>query len=273
MELINIHVHRDCSAAGVSQFVYSCFLPGEYFIHLTELPFPSSFISLIVEFIPLLWALTDCSTVFIRLLHYYFHVFNFASDLLDGLYISAITSLNFTSSNTHLSLHGSDDFVVTCLSPAIPARVIVSSFFVPPCNLQVIYFVCVFFNVAISGCRPFFQNFPLAHEIQLFFWYLCFSFNLFLDFLGLLSSATCDTDCLSIERLHVYGHGEDLIGICVHACNGILAKRASGGLSANQNVGNREPKQKKLSPKEKKMSVTNSNRSATRPSRWSSLFG
>ena len=40
-------------------------------------------------------------------------------------------------------------------------------------------------------------------------------------------------------------------------------RRASGGLSANQNVGYREPEQKKVSPKEKKMNVASSRRSAT----------
>ena len=44
-------------------------------------------------------------------------------------------------------------------------------------------------------------------------------------------------------------------------------RRVSGQLSANQNVGHREPKTRAQS-KKKKISVTSSRRSATRPSPW-----
>ena len=56
---------------------------------------PSSLTSLIVEFMPLIWALTDCSTTSLVC---FIITSLLSSDLLDALSICAVTSLNFTSS-------------------------------------------------------------------------------------------------------------------------------------------------------------------------------
>ena len=88
-----------------------------------------------VEFIQLIWAVTDCSNVslvcFIITSIRFMMSSIFASHLLDALSFCGATSLSFTWSIPLISLHEFDDFLFTCLSPAIPAEVIDSSVFIP----------------------------------------------------------------------------------------------------------------------------------------------
>ena len=93
---------------------------------LSNLLSPSSFISLIVEFIQLIWALTDCSTVslvcFITDSILFIISSIFACDIVDILSRRAVTSLGFPSSNPLISLHGSDDFLFHLSVSCSPSR-------------------------------------------------------------------------------------------------------------------------------------------------------